>query len=178
MTARRTGSRQPPRIVREPGTSVPRQIEDWLAGQIASGALAPGDRLPTEHELAKWVGGSRMTLGHALAEPGRPGLVTRTFGRHGGTVLAAAKLEQDLTTLAGFSEQLHRHGMVAGARVLSGRERPAGPAAGGGRPIARDRPLFPAARFPGLLEFRLDGSLYELLEVRYGLRPHRARESL
>ena len=47
-----------------------------------------------------------------------------------------------------------------------------------GRPIALERSLFPAARFPGLLDFRLDGSLYELLEVRYGLRPHRARESL
>jgi GntR family transcriptional regulator len=88
--------------------------------------------------------------------------------------------------------------MVAGARVLSARSRPAGPAAaaalrlgeddpvhevrrvrlGDGRPIALERSLFPAARFPGMLEFRLDGSLYELLETRYGLRPHRARESL
>src|SRR5690349_16539710 len=130
MTAPRTGSRQPPRIVREPGTSVPRQIEDWLAGQIATGALAPGDRLPTEHDLAKWFGVSRMTLRHALAELARRGLVTKTVGRHGGTVVAAAKLEQDLTTLAGFSEQFRRHGMVARSRVLSARERPAGPAAG------------------------------------------------
>ena len=43
---------------------------------------------------------------------------------------------------------------------------------------ARPIRMFPAARFPGMLDFRLDGSLYELLEVRYGLRPHRARESL
>ena len=48
MTAPRTGSRQPPRIVREPGTTVHGQIEDWLAGQITTGALTPGDRLPTE----------------------------------------------------------------------------------------------------------------------------------
>jgi GntR family transcriptional regulator len=47
-----------------------------------------------------------------------------------------------------------------------------------GRPIVLERSLFPAGRFPGMLECRLDGSLYELLEVRYGLRPHRARESL
>ena len=107
-------------------------------------------------------------------------------------------MEQDFTTLAGFSEQLRRHGMVAGARVLSATLRPAGPAAGAalqigeggqtyeirrirladGRPIVLERSLFPADRFPGLLESRLDGSLYELLEVRYGLRPHRARESL
>ena len=29
-----------------------------------------------------------------------------------------------------------------------------------------------------MLECRLDGSLYELLEEKYGLRPHRARECL
>ncbi len=131
-TVYRTADRIPAaaRIVREAGITVHAQIEDWLAGQIATGALAAGDRLPTEQDLAKWFGVSRMTLRHALAELARRGLVTRTVGRHGGTVVAAAKLEQDLTTLAGFSEQLRRHGMVAGARVLSARGRAAGPAAG------------------------------------------------
>ncbi len=109
-----------------------------------------------------------------------------------------SKLEQDLTTLAGFSEQLRRHGMVAGARVLSATERPAGPVAvaalevaegatlyevrrvrlGDGRPIALEHSLFPAAVFPGMLGCRLDGSLYELLEAKYGQRPCRAKESL
>jgi GntR family transcriptional regulator len=196
--ALRTGNRQPPEIVRGPGTTLYGQIEDWLAGQIAAGALVPGDRLPTEKDLAEWFGVSRMTLRHALAELARRGLVSRTMGRHGGTFVAAPKLEQDLTTLAGFSEQLRRHGMVAGARVLSATLRPAGPAAGAalqigeagqayeirrirladGRPIVLERSLFPAERFEGLLECRLDGSLYELLEVKYGLRPHRARECL
>src|SRR6201994_282781 len=120
MTGLRAGARQPPRIVREPGTTVHAQIEDWLAGQIAGGALAPGDRLPTEHDLAKWFGVSRMTLRHALAELARRGLVTRTVGRHGGTVVGAAQLEPDLTTLAGFSEQLRRHGMGAGGRGGAG----------------------------------------------------------
>ncbi len=196
--ALRTGTRRPPEIMRGPGTTVHAQIEDWLAGEIAVGALVPGDQLPTEQDLARWFGVSRATLRHALAELARRGLVTRTVGRHGGTFVAAPKLEQDLTTLAGFSEQLRRHGMVAGARVLSASVRPAGPAAGAalqlgegdevyeirrirladGRPIVLERSLFPAGRFPGLLDSRLDGSLYELLEVRYGLRPHRARESL
>ena len=112
--------------------------------------------------------------------------------------MAAPKLEQDLTTLAGFSEQLRRHGMVAGARVLSARSRPAGPAAAAalrlaegdpvhevrrirladGTPIAVEHSLFPAGLFEGMLERRLDGSLYELLETQYGQRPYRARESL
>jgi GntR family transcriptional regulator len=195
MTALRTGSRTAPRILREPGITVHAQIEDWLAGQIAAGALVPGDRLPTEHDLAAWFGVSRMTLRHALAELAGRGLVTKTVGRRGGTFVAAPKLEQDLTTLAGFSEQLRRHGMVAGARVLSAFLCEPGPAAraaldtdtvyeirrvrlADGKPVALERSLFPAVRFPGLLDLPLDGSLYELLEEHYGLRPHRARESL
>src|SRR5580704_11535354 len=136
--ALRTSARQPPEIVRGPGTTVHAQIEDWLAGQIAAGALVPGDRLPTEQDLAAWFGVSRMTLRHALAELARRGLVTRTTGRHGGTFVAAPKLEQDLTTLAGFSEQLRRHKMVAGAQVLSATSRPAGPAAAAALRIGDD----------------------------------------
>src|SRR6202034_2713134 len=127
--ALRTNARQPPVIVRGPGGTVHGQNEDWLAGEIAVGALMPGDRLPTEHDLAAWFGVSRMTLRHALAELARRGLVTRAVGRHGGTFVAAPKLEQELNTLAGFSEQLRRHGMVAGARVLSASLHPPGPAA-------------------------------------------------
>src|ERR1700729_2012953 len=163
--ALRTSARQPPEIVRGLGTTVHAQIEDWLAGQIAAGALAPGDRLPTEKDLAAWFGVSRMTLRHALAELARRGLVTRTVGRHGGTFVAAPKLEQDLTILAGFSEQLRRHGVVAGARVLAAASCPAGPAAAAalhisegdpvqdvrrvrladGKPIAIEHSVFPAA---------------------------------
>jgi len=188
----------PPTIVRGAGTTVHGQIEDWLAELISVGRLAPGDRMPTEHDLAEWLDVSRMTLRHALANLARRGLVTRTVGRKGGTFVAESKLEQDLTTLAGFSEQLRRHGMVAGARVLSATERPAGPVAaaalelaegaplyevrrvrlGDGRPIALEHSLFPAAAFPGMLQCRLDGSLYELLEAKYGRRPCRARERL
>jgi GntR family transcriptional regulator len=193
-----TLARTPPEIVRAAGVTVHAQIEDWLAGAIAIGQLGPGDRLPTEHDLAAWLGVSRMTLRHALGELARRGLVTRTVGRHGGTFVAEPKLEQDLTTLAGFSEQLRRHGMVAGARVLTAQRRPASPAAAtalelgegdpvhevrrirlaDGRPIALEHSLFPEAPFPDLLGCELGGSLYELLEVKYGLRPHRAKEIL
>ena len=188
----------PPAIDRGPGSTRHGQIEEWLAEAIAAGRLAPGDRLPTEHDLAAWLGVSRMTLRHALATLARRGLVERAVGRNGGTFVAEGKLEQDRTRLSGFSEQLRRHGMVAGARVLSATQRPAGPAVaaalgaaegdpvyeirrvrlGNGRPIAVEHSMFPAASFPGLLGCRLDGSLYELLDEKYQLRPYRARESL
>jgi DNA-binding GntR family transcriptional regulator len=188
----------PPTFARGPGTTVHVQIEDWLAGAIAAGRLAPGDRLPAEQELAAWFKVSRMTLRHALGELARRGLVTRTVGRGGGTFVAEPKLEQDFTTLAGFSEQLRRHGMTPGARVLAAAEYPAGPATAAmldvagdepvygvrrirladGKPLVLEHSQFPAALFPGMLGCRLDGSLYELIEVEYGLRPHHARERL
>ena len=185
-------------IHRQSGVTAHAQIEDWLADAIAAGQLSPGDRLPTEQDLAAWLGVSRMTLRHALGELAQRGLVTRAVGRGGGTFVAEPKLEQDLTTLAGLSEQLRRHGKVAGARVLAAACIPAGPAAAAalelpegepvfdvrrirladGRPIVIEHSQFPAKLFPDLLECRLDGSLYELLALTYGLRPHHARESL
>ncbi len=194
----RPPGRKPPKLVRGPGVTVHGQIEDWLADAIAAGRLATGDRLPTEQDLAAWLGVSRMTLRHALAELAQRGLVRRAVGRSGGTFVAEPKVEQDLTVLAGFSEQLRRHGLVAGARVLAATEIKASPAASaalkigvgapvyevrrlrlaGGQPILIEHSLFPAERCPGLLGYRLDGSLYELLEQKYGERPHRAKESL
>src|ERR1700678_3722971 len=174
--ALRTGAQQPPQIVRGPGVTVHTQIEDWLAGEIAAGTLVPGDKLPAEQDLATWFGVSRMTLRHALAELTRRGLVTRAVGRHGGTFVAAPKLEQDLTRLAGLSEQLRPHGMVARAPVLFASQRPGGPAGAAapalwtdtddrvyevqrvrladGKPIVLERSLFPAGRFPGMLDLR------------------------
>lgn len=185
-------------IVKQPGITAHAQIEDWLADAIAAGQLSPGDKLPTEQDLAAWLGVSRMTLRHALGELAQRGLVTRTVGRAGGTFVAEPKLEQDLTTLAGFSEQLRRHGKVAGARVLAAARITASPAAAAalqlpdgaavydvrrirladGKPIVIEHSQFPADVFPDLLECRLDGSLYELLADNYGQRPNRARESL
>ncbi|HKD88812.1 MAG TPA: GntR family transcriptional regulator, partial [Streptosporangiaceae bacterium] len=166
--------RQPPRIVRQPGMTAHAQIEDWLADAIAAGQLSPGDRLPAEGDLAAWLGVSRMTLRHALGELAQRGLVTRAVGRGGGTFVAEPKLEQDLTTLAGFSEQLRRHGKVAGARVLAAAQIPAGRAAAAAlglaegdavhdvrrirladeRPIVIEHSQFPAKLFPDLLDCR------------------------
>src|SRR6266550_5459952 len=114
----------PPEILRGAGATVYGQIEDWLAEAIGAGRLAPGDRMPSEQDLAEWFGVSRMTLRQALAKLARRGLVTRTVGRRGGTFVAERKLEQDRTTLAGFSEQLRRHGIQPGARVLFATQRP------------------------------------------------------
>jgi GntR family transcriptional regulator len=189
---------QPPVLRRGIGVPAHVQIEQWFMDAIASGELAAGDKLPPERDFAAALGVSRMTLRQALGMLERRGLVAKAVGRHGGTFVLQPKVECDLTTLIGFSEQLRRRGMTAGARVVSAAEEHAGPVVAKAlglqendpaylivrvrlaneQPLALERSYFPARRFPGLLSQALDGSLYELLAERYGQRPQRALESL
>jgi len=174
------------------------QIEGRFAEAIAGGELKPGERLPPERELAKRLGVSRMTLRQSLDALEREGLVARAVGRRGGTFVAEPKIERDLTALAGLTQELRRQGHEAGARVLAAEEAEASRAAANalrikegvsvfevtrlrlsdGKPLALERSMFPADRFPGLLELPLDGSLYEILARNYDEPPRRAVERL
>jgi GntR family transcriptional regulator len=134
---------------------------------IADGELAPGDRLPAERALAEEHGVSRMTVRQALQSLEARGLLRRAIGRNGGSFVARPKLERDLGTFSGLSEQLARQGVVAGARVLSARAVENAVEIArlrfvDGEPFAVERSTFPA-RFHWLLEHDLTGSLYELL---------------
>ena len=150
---------------------------------IASGELTPGDRLPAERELAAKHGVSRMTVRQALQTLESRGLLRRAIGRNGGSFVAQPKLERDLGTFSGLSEQLRRQGVAAGARVLSART-----AHGSievmrvrladGEPLALERSSFPADRFAGLLALDLTGSLYDLLDEHFDAAPVRAVERI
>jgi DNA-binding GntR family transcriptional regulator len=138
-----------------------------IEAAIADGRLAPGDRLPAERALAEVHGVSRMTVRQALQSLESRGLLRRTIGRNGGSFVARPKVERDLGTFSGLSEQLARQGVAAGARVLSAREvdgsiEIARVRYADGEPFALERSMFPA-RFAWLLDGDLTGSLYELL---------------
>ena len=159
------------------------QIVEQIEHAIAEGRLAPGDRLPPERELAAEHGVSRMTVRQALQTLEARGLLRRTIGRSGGSFVARPKLERDLRTFSGLSEQLRRQGVTAGAHVISAAEVDGAIAIvrvrlADGEPFALERSSFPADRFRGLLELDLTGSLYDLLDEYFDAAPVRAVERI
>lgn len=85
------------------------QTEQILHEQLINGELAPGDRLPPEHELARQFQVSRATIRSALTALVRRGLVVQ---RHGVGNFAAAGigLRNDLACAVDLAELLQRHG--------------------------------------------------------------------
>src|ERR1700709_2293053 len=74
-----------------------REVFDTLLGEIASGRFQPGDRLPTEAELAKTFSASRSTIARAMRDLKNRGLLNRQRG--GGTHIA----RQEGTRIALFT---------------------------------------------------------------------------
>ncbi len=109
------------------------RIEQWLVAAIGAGTLVPGDKLPREESLAAAIGVSRMTLRQALAAWRATATILRKPGRLGGTFVAEPKIVCDLTGLAGFTEQMRRAHVRAGARLVRATTRQAGRAARRGR---------------------------------------------
>jgi GntR family transcriptional repressor for pyruvate dehydrogenase complex len=60
-------------------------IADSIRRWIALGSVVPGDRLPSERELAERLGVGRMTVRHAIRVLAEEGLVSTQRGRSGGT---------------------------------------------------------------------------------------------
>lgn len=169
-----------------------------LLDLISTGTLRPGDRLGTERELAVRLSVSRSTLRQVLAVLAQSGIVRRVPGRAGGTFVAHAKVDRDLSVIVGLPEYLRRQGFRAGTQVLSATMTatdestanslaiPAGSLVinivrirlADGVPLSLERAQFPADSFPGLLELPLGGSIYDLLEHEYGIRPVEVVEHL
>jgi GntR family transcriptional regulator len=171
-------------------------LRDRLMAEIEAGSPEPGGRLGAERELAARLGVSRSTLRAALDALETAGVVHHIRGRSGGIFVSERRIERDLTSLTSLPAYLRRQGFQSGARVLStatvgaDAETAAALDLPGGalvlevvrvrladeQPISLERARFPAERFPGLLDRSLAGSLYELLESGYGLRPSEAEE--
>lgn len=173
------------------------QIQAQLLQMIQSGRLRPGDPLPSEEELSRMYGVSRMTSRQALQSLKSQGFASRHKGH--GSFVSQPRVEKDMTHLCGFSAEMRALGMRASSRVLASETIPARPEIASQLGIAVNAPIYqlrrlrladdlpvaieeiclPYDRFPGVekLDFsRL--SLYQTLRDRYGIRVSRADEIL
>ncbi|GAB5445497.1 phosphonate metabolism transcriptional regulator PhnF [Gymnodinialimonas sp.] len=145
-------------------------IHDTLAEEVAQGHYAPGDRLPTEAQLAERFGVNRHTVRRALGHLAERDIV---FARRGAGVFVRhvptpypigrrVRFHQNLLATNRVPERriLHMETRAASsdeARALA-LDMPAqvhvyeGLSLSDSVPLASFRSVFPAARFPGLLE--------------------------
>jgi len=92
------------------------QIAESLARRIAGGEYRPGDRLPSEQELTRQFGVSRMTIRKAIGELLRQGLVIAQQGK--GTFVTGPLVRYELQDLHGLYDGLFVQGEYPDTELL------------------------------------------------------------
>lgn len=164
----------------------PQRVRTFIE-QTYIATMQPADVLPSERTLAEVCGVARATVRAALKLLEHDGVVRSAPGI--GTFVAAPHLSNSAAPTS-FTDDIRARGWTPGSRVISAEERRAdvttalelGIEPGAGYYIvdrvrlADDVPLcveeirLPTALVPGLLDEPLDGSIYRLLDDRYGIR--------
>lgn len=145
-------------------------IAATLTAEIAEAQYLPGDKLPTEASLAARFGVNRHTVRRAIAALSEAGL---THSQRGAGVFVTAKpTDYPLSRRVRFHQNLSAAGKRAGKKVLRREVRAASPreaeplllapgapvaiheslSLADGAPIALSRSVFPAERFPDILD--------------------------
>ncbi|HEC23233.1 MAG TPA: GntR family transcriptional regulator [Chloroflexi bacterium] len=173
------------------------QLYEILRGQILRGEWQPGQMLPTETELLEQYQVSRATVRQALDMLVNEGLIYRQRGR--GTFVSHPTIEQGLSRIISFTEDMRQRGLKPGTVVLAARIVPAP------EEIAVSLQIEPGDELANLVRLRLaDGepmsiedsylvhrycpgilsrdyaknSLRQVLEMEYGLRLVYARQKI
>ncbi|MDP4033789.1 MAG: phosphonate metabolism transcriptional regulator PhnF [Pseudorhodobacter sp.] len=153
-----------------PRSALWQDIAATISAEIAAGHYRPGDKLPTEAALAARFGVNRHTVRHALAAMATAGAV---HSRRGAGVFVAARLtDYPLGRRVRFHQNVAASGRTPSRRITRAETLPAsakeaealglspgaavhvveGVSLADGQPLAVFRSVFPAARFPGLLQ--------------------------
>lgn len=93
------------------------QLKQILRSAIERGEYQPGDQLPSEPELTRNYGISRITARQALDELETEGLVIRRHGK--GTYVSEPFSQPEQLLLADFSEDLRQAGLNPSSRLLT-----------------------------------------------------------
>ncbi|MFC3076391.1 GntR family transcriptional regulator [Shinella pollutisoli] len=94
------------------------KLRQALEEAINSGRLNHGDALPPERDLADYANISRVTVRKAVDDLVRDGLLVRRHGSGTFVVKPVARVQQSLSRLTSFTEDMARRGLKTHARWL------------------------------------------------------------
>jgi len=184
-------------IVRESKLPIYQQLYEILRGKIVRGEWQPGTLLPSETELIEQYSVSRVTARQALDALVQEGLIHRQRGR--GSFVSHPTVEQALTRLISFTDDMRQRGFTPGTNVLEAGLMAAPPDIAArlsiqpgeemvrlvrlrladGEPMSVEETHLVHRYCPGLLELDYRSQpLREILERRYGIRWSRARQQM
>lgn len=171
------------------------QIMQELKDQIKIKKYEVNQIMPSEAELMKIYGVSRMTVRLAIDGLEKQGYVTKVQGK--GTFVKNRKIVQELSMITSWSESLRSQGLNTDSKLIVKKEVKADKYAAEKLAVPLGTPLYYVERiksvdhepvgwgriwvkkdrFPGLLEQeQLAGSVYEVLENVYNVELTRAVE--
>jgi len=172
-----------------------KQLKDKIMDDIESGKVKPGDKLPSERELADQYGISRMTARHTLSILEREGVVERRVGA--GTFITNQRIEMNFITFNSFTKSMLGKGLNPSTQLLAvykdeARTRlanllkiPVGEEVivikrlrlANQIPVAIEESCIPYRYCSGIEALMMDDvSLYQILEEKYGITLVKARE--
>lgn len=95
------------------------QLHRHIQSAIQSGELSPDDQLPPERDMAEAADISRVTVRKAIGQLVSDGLIEQRQGAGSFVKAAAPKLEQSLSSLVSFTENMQARGMTSTSETLS-----------------------------------------------------------
>jgi len=163
------------------------QLKELVSEKIESGEWAAGHRLPTEAELSREFGVSRITVRHAMQLLQNQGMLERKQGR--GTFVAQPKLASDLMSMYTDGLRVKEMGRLPQLELVSLelKKPPASVASrlklpvtdrvyemkrlllGDGEPLTLMHSWLPAERFPDFPERGLDSRTMGSVMREYGI---------
>lgn len=181
-----------------PNSNVPmyKQVLNVISNQIQSGELKAEDRLPSEIDLMKKFGVSRITIRAAIAELVEEGVLVRSQGK--GTFVASPKTLYKANDGYGFTYSCRLAGKTPATKLISkeiiypssqdieffGIQETDKIICTKRLRFVDDEPTmietnhYPAASFSFLMGENLEGSLFELLEKKYNIHVYESLRTL
>jgi GntR family transcriptional regulator len=166
------------------------QIKEYILHHIHAGTFQPNTRIPSERDLSKQFGVSRLTVNKAIKELIQDGRLYVQIGK--GTFISDESIDQQLDVLTSFTEEMANRGQETYSRVLRAEVLPVEDETArtleiplgvdvvllrrvrlaGNRPVALETSAIIASLCPDMLEKHdfAQESLYYVLRTEYGVK--------